>query len=144
MYKKHIFIMTILFVCVWVISFCLDLEYSKISSDAITISSISTAIYTALTSALMNSELKSKMMNKDKIITWKTQLGVLAYYLKLGVTWSIINIIISCVVELSCKKFLNSIILRLIEALGMATLAIVLMFTWIMCTFIINRQLWDE
>ena len=144
MYKKHKMLMTGVLLGVGIFSFCMKIDYRKICSDAITISSISTAIYTALISSLVNSELKNKMMKPDKKISWKTQLGVLAKYLDVAVICSLANIIFSCLVRLYDGILDDSIVYRLLEAFGMATLAVVLMFTILMCRFIVNRQLWDE
>lgn len=144
MYKKHKFLMIGLFLLTAIFTFCTKIDYAKIGSEAITISSISTAIYSALVSSLVNSELKNKMKKVDKTITWKTQLGVLAAYLKTAILFSMLNIVFSCAVLLFEERYCRCIAYRILETLGVATLAVVLMFTSMMCTFVVNRQVWDD
>ena len=96
MYKRHKILLFLLATVVLGISFFIPLHYSKIAEAAITIISISLAVYISVATSLLGSAF-SKSLKKlpDKQDPQKSMLGVLSSYLKWAGVFSILTIIIS-------------------------------------------------
>ena len=96
MYKRHKIFVFLLAAVVLVISFIIPLQYSKIAETAITIISITLAVYISVATSLLGSAF-SKSLKKlpDKENPRKSMLGVLSSYLKWAGVFSVFTIIIS-------------------------------------------------
>ena len=96
MYKRHKISVFLLAAVVLGISFFVPLHYSQISEAAITIISITLAVYISVATSLLGSAF-SKSLKKlpDKEDPQKSMLGVLSSYLKWAGLYSILTIIIS-------------------------------------------------
>ena len=98
MYKRHKIIISLLAIFVFSISFFAPLHYAKIAEVAITIISITLAVYISVATALLGSAF-SKSLKKlpDKEDPHKSMLGVLSSYLRWAGVYSVITIIISSI-----------------------------------------------
>lgn len=98
MYKKdRVFVIIIFFGALTIFSL-LGISYRTFAQYALTVNSISFAVYIAAASALLGSEYASDLKKKvDLQIPTKTQLGVLSSYLKYAGNITILSIIISSI-----------------------------------------------
>ena len=96
MYKRHKILVFLLAIIVLGVSFFFSLHYSKIAEAAITIISITLAVYISVATSLLGSAF-SKSLKKmpDKEDPQKSMLGVLSSYLKWAGVFSVLTIIIS-------------------------------------------------
>ena len=96
MYKRHKIMIFALFVVVFIVTFLIRADYSKIAESAISIVSIALAVYIGATSVLLGSNFAENLKNqRDSQINTKTRLGVLATYLRVAGYCSVATIIIS-------------------------------------------------
>ena len=96
MYKRHKILIIIVAVVVFAFSMLFQFHYSEISEVAITVISITLAVYiTVATSLLGSSYSKSLKKMPDKEDPKKSMLGVLSCYLKQAGVFSVVTIIIS-------------------------------------------------
>lgn len=97
MYKRHSIIISIIGLTTLAVSLIFNLPFKQFAEPALTVNSISIAVYIAAASALLGSKYSYELKKKiDPEINDKTKLGVLASYLNKAGTVSLISIIISC------------------------------------------------
>lgn len=109
MYKRHKFLCMAILIVVTVLSFFLNIEYSKIAEIAITVVSIALAVYIGAASSLLGSPYAEKLRSiRDVEDTTKTSLGVLAHYLRAAGFFSMITIIVSslCLLDIDLPSVL--------------------------------------
>lgn len=96
MYKRHKIMSMALFVGVFLVTFLLKADYFEIASSAISVVSIALAVYIGAASVILGSNFAEKLKNqKDSQIKTKTRLGVLATYLRIAGSCSLVTIVIS-------------------------------------------------
>ena len=145
MYKKHKLIIIFGFISLFFISCYFELDYSKISSEGITIVSIALAVYIASFSSLTTSTLAKIMENKsDRRIPGKSELGVLEAYLQNAIALGLGCITMSCICKLLDKEFLGEIGYKVLSSVGIALLGVNIIFIWLLFKFMLNRQLRDR
>ena len=153
MYKRHKILCLIISLVVTVLSFLLNIEYSKIAEIAITVVSIALAVYIGAACALLGSPYAEKLRSiRDVEDNTRTSLGVLAHYLRAAGFFSVITIIISSVslldidlptiLRISPSKnallaFLH-ILKRVISAASCGLFFVNVLFIWLILLFLIN------
>lgn len=96
MYKRHKFLIIIMAIVIFAISYFIPLLYSKIAESAITIISITLAVYISVATSLLGSAFsKSLKRIPDNEDPTKSMLGVLSSYLKWAGVCSVVTLIIS-------------------------------------------------
>jgi hypothetical protein len=138
MYKRHIFLILIVFVAVFGFSYCYKLEYEKIAESAINVVSIAMGIYIAAVSSILGSKYSKKLVNiNDGEHKDKTLLGVLAEYLRWAGRASMFTIVISLINILGVfrgKGFFNG----LIPAISFGSFSVNLIMFFLIFKFLIN------
>lgn len=97
MYKRHKILLMILVLATFILSLILKIGYGSLCESAIAVVSIALAVYIAAASALLGSPyskaLKALVDEEDNT---RSQLGVIAHYLRIAGWLSVITIVISC------------------------------------------------
>lgn len=141
MYKKHRRLIVVIFIVVSMIGYLCEINYDLIASEVITIVSIALAVYIASFSQLASSQLANQMKNtSDKKIPGKSQLGVIAQYLKAALVFGLSSIVISCVCLVDIIPT-ALIIADVISSIALGVLSVNFVFIWLLFEFMINRQL---
>ena len=139
----------LLTVVVSIVGYFLEIDYSKIASEGLTLSSIVLAVYVSAMIGLINTDLAKKMANtlaapKSEF----TQLGQLTIYFKRASGYAVATIVISSIfllipkMEASIAVF--DVCLRVLSVLGLVVYALNLMFMGLILRFMLNRQIWNE
>lgn len=149
MYKKHRVFLALIIILCGAVSFAYKVDYAEIASEAITVVSIVLAIYMTSFSGLVSSELAKTMQRKeDKILTGKSQLGVLRSYLNVAVVTGILNIIVACISLIISSKMETTIekgiLYYIVSASGCSTLGANIFLMLLLYRFMVNRQLWNK
>ncbi len=148
MYKEHKVVLFFISFCCGILSYIFKVDYSIIASEGITVVSIVLVIYMTSFSGLVSSKLANKMYRKeDKRIIGKSQLGVLKNYLNAAVGICIVNITVGCItliLDSLIGEMQKNNIYYMISAFGTCTLAVNLLFMFLLFRFMVNRQLWDD
>lgn len=132
-----------------ILAFLLDLDYSNIASEGLTLSSIVLAVYVAAIMGLIGSKLSQKMADTIAVNGEYTQLWVLRSYFKHALVYAIATIILSSLVllfpEVNVETSLPACVLiyRVISALALAIYSVNLFFIGITLKFMLNRQIWN-
>lgn len=97
MYKKHKIALGVLSVAVGLICSCIGLRVVSISSDIISVVSISSALYLATYAGIQASTtLRDKLMELDAVHKHRTQRAVLNSYIRVALILNIVTIIFVC------------------------------------------------
>lgn len=141
MYKKHRTVIVMLFILISVVGYLCGIKYELIASEVITIISIALAVYIASFSQLASSQLAKEMkVTSDKIIPGKSQLGVIAQYLKAALVFGLLSIVIRCTCLMKVIPE-NLIVTDVLSAIALGILSVNFVFIWLLFEFMINRQL---
>lgn len=134
---------------VGVLAFFLEIDYAKIASEGLTLSSIVLAVYVAAIAGLINTDLAKKMaqtLSSPK--SEYTQLGQLTTYFKYASGYAIATIIISSIVlllpGLQIEDVIANSIMRILSILGLVLYTLNLLFLGMILRFMLNRQIWNE
>ena len=139
----------LLIVVVSVVGYFMDIDYSKIASEGLTLSSIVLAVYVSAMIGLINTDLAKKMAKTLSAPKSEfTQLGQLTVYFKRASAYAVATIVISSIFLLIPEMEESSAVLdaclRLISVLGLVVYALNLMFMGLILRFMLNRQIWNE
>lgn len=149
MNKKDTCIAFLIGLLVTVVAFLLDLDYSNIASEGLTLSSIVLAVYVAAMMGLIGSKLGQKMAETVSANGDYTQLWVLRSYFKYALVYAVATIILSSLVlllpEVNTETSLTACVLinRVISALALAIYSVNLFFMGLTLKFMLNRQIWN-
>lgn len=153
MYKRHKFFTSIIFIIVAVLAFVLKADYSKIAETAISVTSIALSVYIGAASVILGSSFAEKLKRQaDSEIRTKTNLGVLATYLRVAGACSLIIIMISTiyVIDLDLSfvqnlfespdiyNHISQTASLLISSLACGMFSINILFSWLILIFLIN------
>lgn len=153
MYKQDKRRLWYIFIVVFILSFSLDVHYSKIAEQCISLVSISMAVYIAATSVLLGSSYAKVMDTRtDEEIPTKTSLGVLTSYLRTAGSFGVVSIAISVLYVLdigavimnalpATNKFFVAVkylIPRLASAISCFIFAANIIFMYFILIFLIN------
>lgn len=98
MYKRHKILLTILAIVIFGASYYIPLCYNKIAEAAITVISITLAVYISVATSLLGSAFSRSLKRlPDTEDPTKSMLGVLSCYLKRAGAFSVVTIIISSI-----------------------------------------------
>lgn len=150
MSKKHKRYSLIIGAIATVLTLRLELDYSGIASEGLTLSSIVLAIYVAAMMGLIGSRLADRLAATVTPDGEHTQLWVLREYFKNALIFASITIVVSSIVLLypdmdyeqmteiqqSCYKLLSIV--------GIVSYALNLFYMGITLVFMLNRQIWNE
>lgn len=101
MYKKHRWLLLILSLAIGIGSILLCFDFSSISSDVISVVSISSALYLAAYAGIQASpELRKKLKEVDTVRKDKSQIYILNSYIKTALVLNVLAIIIACISQL--------------------------------------------
>ena len=146
MYKRHKLFAALLFVIVLFVSLLVPLNYEKIAEVAITVISISLAVYISVATSLLGSAFsKSLKRLPDREDPHKSMLGVLSSYLRWAGAFSVMTIVISSIYliwpeisDLSIAKMgIFSCLVRISSALACALFAINILFMGLIMEFLV-------
>lgn len=153
MYKRHKIMTVVLFALTSFLAFVLKADYHSIAEEAIAVVAIALAVYISAASVLLGSPFADRMKKqRDNQIPTKTNLGVLAAYLRTAGFFSLLTIIASSVYVL--KLDFQSVVaalgetgkieemmgcwLRVIAAISCGMFAVNIFFIWLILLFLIN------
>lgn len=140
MYKNHKKIIIFIFFIIFLISFVLKANYESIANLAISVVSIALAVYIGASSVILGSPFAKKLKEqRDSEIKTKTNLGVLATYLRIAGFSSIITIVISLIYTLDFNSGCIYNLFTNCESLGLSCDMLFLLFSSFSCSiFVIN------
>lgn len=159
MEKNHKIICFSCFALSGLLTYIIDVDFSLIASETISVVSIALAIYTFSISTLVGSKFtKNLKENIHKEKSDYTQLDVLRIYFKNATTISIITIILSMFQKLNINIFLLKInkilssykfftfidLSRIFSSVCFAFLTLNFIFIWLIIKFVLNRQLLEK
>lgn len=137
MYKRHKWYALITAVGTFMLSFVTHANYTKLSNDAMTLVSITIAVYLAVPSFMVGSPYADKLKRTaDTEKTGMSQLGTLKNYLRDSMLFSILTIVIGSVYSLGIvnlgKIYNDKIDLdQLFSSLSCAIFALNILFLWL-------------
>ena len=146
MEKRHKILLCCIAVAVAACSYIFQLDYRKIASEGISLSSIVLAVYIAAMMGLGGSNLGKKLAMLPSGNPEYTQLWVLRRYFSNAVVASGMTIVASSVILLLPERLPEepmSEAYLLVSSLSLAVYATNLVFMGIIIKFILNRQIWD-
>lgn len=146
MEKKHKMLLWCIAVAVAVCSYNFQLDYRKIASEGMTLSSIVLAVYVAAMMGLIGAKLGEKLAKMTSKNPEYTQLWVLRRYFSNAVIASVLTIIASSLILLlperrECEPMSNAYLLA--SSLSLAVYAVNLVYMGFIMKFMLNRQIWD-
>lgn len=137
MYTRHKAEGIALFIVATVLSYSASVSYEDLANAAITVVSISVAVYIAAMSALLGSPYANHLKAVvDKKIKGKSQLGVLATYLRAAGLCGTITIIISCLYLIPSPVTVSFHIVRVLSSVSCGIFAVNILFLWIIFQFL--------
>lgn len=96
MYKRHKWLIVILFLITCSASYYFNANYNKIAESAINVTAIAIGIYTAAVSSILGSDYSKKLASiTSREYSYKTLLGVLTQYLYWAGVSSLLTIVLS-------------------------------------------------
>lgn len=131
------------------IAFSVNVDYSRIASEGLTLSSIVLAVYVAAMMGLIGSKLGEKMSSTVTSDGEHTQLWVFMEYVRNALFFAISTIIISSIVLLiptidpETATLTELITYRFVSAIGLSCYSVNLLFMGLVLKFMLNRQIWD-
>lgn len=139
---------TLLAVILGVLGYSLEIDYSKIASEGLTLSSIVLAVYVAAIIGLINTDLAKKMAKTLSAPKSEfTQLGQLTVYFRQASAYAIATIVISSIFllipELEVRNIVFDTCMRVLSILGLIVYALNLLFLGLILRFMLNRQIWN-
>lgn len=150
MYTHHKVEAGIIFIAVYTLSFMAGVAYKDLALAAITVVSISLAVYIAAMSALLGSSYADRLKAiADKKIKSKSQLGVLTTYLRVSGGFSVFTIAISSLYQFTSLKIdsmfllqvdplkINSVLLlQIASSISCGAFALNILFIWLIFSFL--------
>lgn len=141
----------VLALVVGVLTFFLEIDYTEIASEGLTLASIVLAVYVAAMIGLINTDLAKKMASTlSAPKSEHTQLGQLTTYFRHAFSYAIATIVISSIALLvpapdpKSKSQLIPIIHQVLSISGMTVYALNLIFLIFILRFMLNRQVWNS
>lgn len=137
MYKKHSLLVVIVSVIVFFLSERVQADYSTLSEDAMTLVSIVTAVYITVPSFMVGSPYADKLKRtSDSKKPGMSQLGTIREYLRCGMFFSIVTILICSMYSLKLVAFgkicNNKVDLdQLFSSFSCSIFAVNILFLWL-------------
>ena len=142
MYKRHKWLIAVIFVTVFIVAAFLKADYSEIAESSISVMAIAIAVYIGATSVILGSAYAEKMKSQvDPEIRTSSSLGVLASYLRTAGTLGIGNQ--QLMVLFSGNHYLEWIvesIHNVISSLACGLFAVNIVFMYLILVFLINSM----
>ena len=137
MYTRHKVEGIALFIIVTVLSYSASVSYEDLANAAITVVSISVAVYIAAMSSLLGSPYANHLKAVvDKKIRGKSQLGVLATYLRTAGLCGTITIITSCLYLIPSPVTVSFHITEFFSSISCGIFAVNILFLWVIFRFL--------
>ena len=137
MYKRHKTAVSTVFVLTAVLCYSTKILYDNIADIAITVVSISVAVYIATMSALLGSPYADKLKSiRDTEIKEKSQLGVLTTYLRVAGNCGILTILVSSLYKIPSIANVSPQLQRLTSSISCAIFVINIFFLWLVFKFL--------
>lgn len=137
MYTRHKVEGIALFIVITAISYYTNLSYDNLANVAITVVSISVAVYIAAMSALLGSPYANRLKSvADKQVRGKSQLGVLTAYLRAAGRCGTITIIISCLYLIPSPITIPFYTTKFFSSISYGIFAVNVLFLWIIFHFL--------
>lgn len=137
MYTHHKVEAVILFIAVAILSFLSAVTYKNLAITAITVVSISLGVYIAAMSALLGSPYADQLKAvADEKVKTKSQLGVLATYLRVAGRFSVFTIIISSLYQFTSLKINNAFLSQIVSSISCGIFALNILFLWLIFSFL--------
>lgn len=137
MYIRHKAEGAIVFTLTVILSLITKVSYNDLSATALTVVSISVAVYIAAMSSLLGSPYASKISSiADSWIKGKSQLGVLTTYLRIAGNCGVLTIIISILYQIPSVIKIPVFLSRLTSAIACGIFAINIYFLWLVFHFL--------
>lgn len=137
MYKHHKVEAVFIFIVVAILSFLMDAAYKDMALAALSVVTISFAVYIAAMSALLGSPYADRLKSvADEKIKTKSQLGVLNTYLRVAGKTSVLTIAISSLYQFTSLKTNNVLFSRIASSLSCGVFALNILFLWLIFSFL--------
>ena len=155
MYKRHKWLIAVIFVTVFIVAAFLEADYSEIAESSISVMAIAIAVYIGATSVILGSAYAEKMKSQvDPEIRTSSSLGVLASYLRTAGTFGIGTIVISTMYSLGIGnqqlmalfsgnhhlEWIVESIHNVISSLACGLFAVNIVFMYLILVFLINSM----
>ena len=130
MYTRHKIIGIIVFIMTAIPCYFAEILYDNLAITAITVVSISVAIYIATMSALLGSPYADKLKSiRDSKIRGKSQLGVLATYLRIAGDCGVLTIFIGSLYQIPAIIAIPPLLQRLASSAACGIFAVNILST---------------
>lgn len=137
MYTHHKVEAMVIFVVVAILSFLAGAAYKDMALAALTVVTISFAVYIAAMSTLLGSPYADRLKAiADKKIKTKSQLGVLNTYLRVAGKTSVLTIAISSLYQFTTLRVNNALLSQIISSLSCGVFALNIFFLWLIFSFL--------
>lgn len=146
MYNKDKVFLALCFITVFLISYIADISYVEFAQIALTVNSISFAVYIAAASALLGSKFAKELKQTvDNIKTDMTQMGILSKYLSTAGIISLGSIVISSMycLPIDITVFSNPHLItffRLFDSISYSIFALSLSFLYLIFKLLVSSM----
>ena len=142
MYSRHKAAGIIVFILTVILCYFAEILYDDLAITAITVVSISVAVYIATMSALLGSPYADKLKSvRDSKIRGKSQLGVLTTYLRVAGNWGILTIIISSLYQIPAVITVPLLLHRLASSAACGIFVVNLWLLWLIFQFLVTAMI---
>ena len=137
MYIRHRVSIFVAFLLPAVIAGVLNIEYENLASTAITIVSISVAVYIAAMSSMLGSPYANKLKAvPDSKIHGKSELGVITTYFRTAEGCGVITICISVLYQIPSPVVILPLVKRILSAISCGIFAVNILFLYLLFQFL--------
>lgn len=139
MYSRHKVTGIVLFILTTILSYFAEILYDTLAMTAITVVSISVAIYIATMSALLGSPYAEKLKSiRDSKIRGKSQLGVLATYLRVAGDCGVLTIFVSSLYQIPAVITIPPLLQKLVSSVACGVFVVNILFLWLIFRFLVT------
>lgn len=137
MYTRHKIAVFAVFILTAIFCYFAEILYENLAITAITVVSISVAIYIAAMSALLGSPYADRLKSiRDSKIVGNSQLGVLTTYLRVAGNIGVLTIVISILFQIPAVITVPPPLRRLVSSFACGTFAVNVLFLWLIFQFL--------
>ena len=137
MYIRHKVSILVVFLLSAAVAGAFNIEYENLSSTALTIVSISVAVYIATMSSMLGSPYADKLKAvPDPKIYGKTQLGVMTTYFRVAGVCGVVTICISVFYQIPSSIVFLPFVKRIMSAISCGIFAVNILFLYLIFQFL--------
>lgn len=136
MYTRHKVETVATFVFTSILAYFANADYCGFALTAITVVSISVAVYIAAISALLGSPYADRLKSiPDKKLKSKSQLGVMTTYLRAAGALGVVTITISCIYQFIAVDIVDHVFRRILASLSCGVFSLNVLYLWLVFSF---------